>query len=215
MDLEAGQGRAAAQSKRVFILSFDAKRPFLLRANREANALTHRLAEPPEGLPWDEECRLLYSRTAWQKRRVDSSQGDVPDGRGHVNMRAYRNPDSVRIVALGIRKFGLPDFVVEQTPGGSSRATGNTVNAWAQRLLEGQRSDGGPFKLGLADIRPEKLLGDLLENPREGPAGRASLRMTKVPRERGDPQNLLLALEFSGAEANNALEKQEAAFAAL
>lgn len=215
VDLTMEQGAAMAKSERVFILGFEALPADLLRANREANALVLRLAELTDGLPWDAECRLLYSRAAWRQRRVDSWQGDVPDVRGYVNMHAYRNPELVRIITLGMRKFGLPDLVVAQMPAGNSRAAGNTLNACAQRLLEGQRLDGGPFPLILADIVHAGVRGALLAQPLKGATGRATLRLAKAAWEDGDPQNRLLALEFPEAEGRSTLEKQAAALAAL
>lgn len=215
VDLEMAQGAAMAQSERVFILGFEALPSDLLRANREANALTHRLAELTDGLPWDEECRLVYSRAAWHKKRVASWQGDVPDVRGHVNVRAYRNPDLVRIITLGLRKFGVPDLVVAQTPAGGSRAVGNAVNACAQRMLEGQPFDGRRFELVLADIRHDGMRTSALTNPLEGATGRATLRLSETPREQGDPHNRLLALEFPDAVGKSPLEQQAAALAAL
>ena len=215
VDLTMEQGHTMAQSERVFILGFEARASDLLRANREANALTHRLAELTDGLPWDAECRLLYSRAAWRQRRVDSWQGEVPDVRGHVNMHAYRNPDLVRIITLGMRKFGLPDLVVAQTPSGNSRAAGNTVNACAQRLLEGQPWKGEKFELALAELNHDGMRAALLDNPLEGATGRATLRLRETVWEEGDPQNHLLALEFPKAEGSTLLEKQAAALAAL
>lgn len=213
--LEMAQGAAMAESERVFVLGFEALPADLLRANREANTLTHRLAELTDGLPWDQECRLVYSRAAWHEKRVATWQGDLPDVRGHVNMHAYRNPDLVRIITLGMRKFGLPDLVIAQTPSGGSRAAGNTVNACAQRLLEGQSFDGERFELVLADIRHDGMRAVALANPLEGATGRATLHLAETPREEGDPHNPLLALEFPDAEGGSPLERQATALAVL
>jgi uncharacterized protein YegJ (DUF2314 family) len=215
VDLSMEQGYAIAQSERVFILGFESRPDDLLRANREANRLTLRLAELTAGLPWDDEARLLYSREAWQRRRVDSWDGEIPDVRGHVNMHAYRNPDLVRIITLGMRKFGLPDLVIAQTPSGNSRAAGNTVNACAQRMLEGQPFNAGTFPLVLEEIRHTALRSHLLEDPHKSATGRAALRLQRTEREEGDPQNRLLALSFPAGEGRSALEKQASALAAL
>lgn len=213
--LETSDGAAMAESERVFVLGFEATRANLLRANREANILTHRLAELTNGLPWDEECRLVYSRAAWHEKRVASWQGDIPDVRGHVNVHAYRNPDLVRIITLGMRKFGLPDLVIAQSPSGKSRPAGNTINACAQRLIEGQRPDNGRFELVLKEVSHAKVRDYLLANPLKGATGRSSLRLNQTPQEEGDPHNSLLALEFPDAEGRTPLEKQASALAAL
>lgn len=215
VNLELSDGAAMSESERVFVLAFEATPADLLRANREANVLTHRLAVLTDGLPWDEECRLVYSRTAWHEKRVASWQDDIPDVRGHVNMHAYRNPDLVRIITLGMRKFGLPDLVVAQTPSGKSRPAGNTINACAQRLIEGQHPHDGRFELVLNEVSHAKVRNYLLANPLTGATGRSSLRLSKTPREDGDPQNRLLAIEFPDAEGRTPLEKQATALATL
>ncbi len=215
VDLKMDQGYAIAQSERVLVLRFEAAPAKLLRANLDANLLTLRLAELTEGLPWDGECRLLYSRAAWRRQRIDTWQGEVPDVRGHVNMHAYRNPDLVRIITLGMRKFGLPDLVISQTPAGNSRAAGNTINACAQRMLEGQRPEDSIFRLVLEEIQHAGLKKDLLGDPAQGATGRVDLRLRKARPEKGDPQNRLLALDFPEAPGRSALEKQAAALGAL
>lgn len=215
VDLEMAQGASMAESEWVFVLGFEALPTDLLRANREANALTHRLAELTAGLPWDDECRLVYSRAAWHQKRVATWQGDVPDVRGHVNMHAYRNPELVRVITLGMRKFGLPDLAITQTPSGGSRAVGNAINACAQRMLEGQPFDGEQFELVLADIRHHAMRTNALANPRAGATGRAILRLSETLRDDGDPHNCLLSIEFPDSEGSDPLEKQATALAAL
>ena len=213
--MEMEQGARIAQSEKVFVLGFEARRGDLLRANREANALLHRLAELTDGFPWDEECRLLYSPSAWRERRMATWQGDVPDIRSHMNMHAYRNPDLVRIITLGMRKFGLPDLVVAQVPSGNSRAAGNTINACAQRMLEGQSFADGRLELVLAEIRHDAMRKSVLSKPLAGATGRMTIHLPEASWEEGDPRNRLLALEFPDAPGESAIEKQAAAFALL
>lgn len=213
--MEMEQGARIAKSERVFVLGFEARRGDLLRANREANALVHSLAVLTDGFPWDEECRLLYSAAAWRERRVATWQGDIPDIRSHMNMHAYRNPDLVRIITLGMRKFGLPDLVVAQVPSGNSRAAGNTINACAQRMIEGQSFADGRLELVLSEIRHDPMGKSALAKPLPGATGRMTIHLPETPWEEGDPKNRLLALEFPDAPGVSAIEKQAAAFALL
>lgn len=213
--LSREQGAAIAESKRVFVMGFEAKNSDLLRVNREANTLLARLAEATAGLPWDEECRLLYSREAWREKRVNGWQGDIPDVRGHVNMHAYRNPELVRIITLGMRKFGLPDLVLSDVASSTTRAAGNLVNACAQRLLEGQQAEEGRFDLILAGIKHDEMRKSALENPLSGATGRIRLGLLATPTEEGDPANTLWALEFPDATGTSRTERQAAALATL
>ncbi len=213
--LRIEQGAAIAKSTRVLVIGFEASPANLLSVNREACALVSRLAEATEGLPWDEECRLLYSREAWKKARVDSWQGDIPDVRDHVNMHAYRNPELVRIITLGMRKFGQPDVVLSDVPSSKTRPAGNLINAFAQRLLEGQKPKGGRFELVLADIRHDAMRKNALENPLPGATGRIHIKPSVTAAEEGDPANRLWSLTFPDASGSSPMERQATALASL
>lgn len=209
--LRLEDGAAIAKSNRVFILGIEAAPADLLPVNREAGALISRLAEVTDGLPWDEECRLLYSREAWKTARVQSWQGDIPDVRAHVNMHAYRNPELVRIITLGLRKFGQPDLVITDVPSSRTRAAGDLVNAFAQRLLEGQKPKDGRFELVLADLRHDAVRKDALDDPQPGATGRLLIKPQVTKPEDGDPANKLWSLNFPGASGATPMERQSAA----
>jgi len=209
--LRIEQGAAIAKSTRVFILGIEAAPADLMRVNREAGALISRLAEATDGLPWDEECRLLYSREAWKRARVQSWQGDIPDVREQVNMHAYRNPELVRIITLGLRKFGQPDLVLTDVPSSRTRAAGDLVNAFAQRLLEGQKLKDGRFELVLADLRYDAVRKDALADPQPGATGRLMIKPQVTQPEDGDPANKLWSLNFPDAPGATPMERQSAA----
>ncbi|MDF3056015.1 MAG: hypothetical protein K0R17_230 [Rariglobus sp.] len=213
--LRMEQGAAIAQSTRVLVLGFEASPTNLLPVNREACTLVARLAEATEGLPWDEECRLLYSREVWRKARVESWQGDIPDVREHVNMHAYRNPELVRMITLGMRKFDLPDLVLTEVPSSNTLPAGNLMNAVAQRLIEGQKPEGGRFELVLAEIRHDATRKSMLKNPQPGATGRLQIKPAVATAEKGDPGNRLWSLSFPDAAGSSTLERQAAALASL
>jgi len=210
------QGALIARSTRVLVLGVEAiPADDLLAVNRQAGALVSRLAEATDGFPWDEECRLLYSREAWKKARVESWLGDLPDIREHVNMHAYRNPELVRIITLGMRKFGQPDVILSEVPASNTRAAGNLINAFAQRLVEGQKPKGGRFELVLADIRHDAMRNSALKNPLPGATGRLQIKPALADAEKGDPVNRLWSLSFPDAAGSSAMERQASAFATL
>lgn len=209
------QGAIIAQSTRVFVLTIEAAPADLLTVNREACALLDRLAEATDGLPWDEECRLLYSREAWRKARIASWQGNIPDVREHVNMHAYRNPELVRIITLGMRKFGQPDLVLTEVPSNNTRPAGNLVNAVAQRLLENQLPKEGKFELVLSEIQHDAVRKSALANPLPGATGRVNIKPILTKPEDGDPANRLWSLTFPNAVGSTPMERQAAGLDSL
>ena len=213
--LEATDREAMARSERVLGIIFAAPPDRLLRVNRLANTLVARLAEDTGAIPWDEECRLMYSPAEWRKRRVDNWQGDIPDVRGQVNMHAYRDPELVRIITLGMRKFNLPDLVMTGVTTGFSRSAGNTVNACAQFLLEGRKSEGAKLQLDFTKIRHEGVRQYEQAAPMKGATGRALVAFRNAAPQEGDPANRLWGLDFPEMKAATVTERQGLAFAAL
>ena len=215
VDLKAEQGAVIAKSKRVLVLTFSAAPTRLLETNRLAEALLARLAEDTAGLPWDEECRFLYSIAAWRKRRVDAWQGNIPDVRGEITIDAYRNPELVRVITLGMRKFGLPDLVFSEVASSTTRPAGNLVNACAQRMLEGQRPEKERFKLVLSEIKHDRMRASAIENPYPGATGKLIFNLLPTSREEGDPANTLWIIECPYAPGASRMERQSSALASL
>lgn len=197
---------ALAQAKRVFVVVFTTKPRGTFITNRAASVLFLELAKAVGGLIWDEETRELFSREEWEKRRVETWQDNLPDVRSHVTMHAYANPDLLRIITLGMRKFGLPDLVFPEVPRQHSRSFGNTINALAQRLAEGQRGERGRFHLRLADIRHRAARESALSNPENKANGAAELALQPAELEKGDSNNMLWRIDFP-AEKGDAVER--------
>lgn len=202
------------KSKRVFGLLFTATGNLRV-AMHQACELVDVLATVTAGYPWDDECRLLYSPESWHKTRVETWQGDVPDVRSEINMHAYQNPDLVRVITLGMRKFGCPDLVIDELPSSNSRAAGNTINACAQLLLEGHSPAGGRMTLKLSDIQHAKMRAEALQNPGKGATGEVAVSFRDCPPEEGDPENRLWKIEFPDVAGASQTERELAGFATL
>ena len=196
-----------AAAERVFILRFITPRLGALVANRAACVLLADLARATNGRIWDEETRQLYSLEQWQTKRVETWQGNLPDMSAQVTLHAYANPELVRIITLGMRKFGLPDLVVSEIPHQHTRPFGNFLNALMQRLVEGQRPENSTLLLNLSEIRHAKARASALTNPGKGAKGIVLVSTRAVPLEPGDNQNLLWRLDFPEAKLDEVTER--------
>ncbi len=204
-----------SRSQRVLVLHFAAPGEKALRANQIACSLISQLAASTGGLPWDEECRQLYSPEKWKQHRVDTWQGPLPDMRSQVTMHAYRNPTLVRLITLGMKKFGLPDLCIAEVPSSNTRAAGNLINACLQSLVEGNWPEKGRFTLVLAALRHDKVRESALENPLEKATGRLVLSFRNAPPEEGDPTNRLWTPDFPEFSASTFTERLELGTASL
>lgn len=196
-----------AAAERVFILVFATPRHGALVANHSACALLADLAQATEGRIWDEETRQLYSLERWRTDRLETWQGNLPDLTKHVTMHAYANPELVRIITLGMRKFGLPDLVVAEIPSRHTGPLGNFINAFMQRLVEGQRPQDQSMVLTLAEIRHPAVRARALMNPAKGAKGTAMISVRESPPEEGDPKNVLWLLDFPEAKLTGVTER--------
>ncbi len=213
--LEDTIAQALAAAEQVFVLTFETAPENCLSVNRYACQIAADLSDATSGYLWDEECRLLYSREAWRRKKVDTWIDGLPDIRGHVNMHAYHNPDLVRIITLGMRKFDLPDLVITEVFSGSSRSAGDTINYIAQHLLENPKENPFQFTLKLADLKHSDLRKDALSNPMEGATGQIDIELVEGEWEEGDPNNIIAHVTFPKVEAATATERQSLAFSTL
>jgi uncharacterized protein YegJ (DUF2314 family) len=215
MGVPPEEAAGLAKAERVFIIDVTTPRTGVLLANRAAAQLLADLAEATGGRIWDDETRLLYSVDRWKSDRIDTWQDGLPDMSKHVTMHAYQNPELIRIITLGMKKFGLPDLVLTDLPSRQTRPAGNFLNALMQRLVEGQQPDNSRLRLMLAEIRHRAVRTRSLENPGNGAKGSALVLLRKVSPQEGDPANLLWQADFPEAKLKQTTERTLWAMAEL
>lgn len=190
------------------VLSFTTTAAQATRANRVANMLIGELAENTGGSPWDEECRLIYSAAEWRKQRVDTWQDDVPDVRTQITMHSFREEDGlVRIVSLGMRKFGQPDLSIRGIASDGSRNVGHLLNICMQSLLEGRRPSSRKLELNLDELRHGGIRNSSLEARLPGAAKRIEIEFRVAKPEAGDPDNRLWTPDYPSSDAPTAAER--------
>jgi uncharacterized protein YegJ (DUF2314 family) len=150
------------------------------------------------GFLWDEETREAFSPDAWS-RRQQSWTGGVPDARDHVTIHVYRHGDLVRLVTLGMIKFGLPDVAVEDVATSSTRSMGSLVNLTCQLLVEGTELErAGELEVSIDALRCPACRESLTSSLEAGATRRASLALGQGTLEEGDADNRLIEIAFPG-----------------
>jgi uncharacterized protein YegJ (DUF2314 family) len=213
--LKAEDHAAMAKADRVFVISFSAPKSRLLKTNQAACRLMAELAEKAVANPWDEETRQLYSLQAWKAARIESWQGDIPDVTRHVTIHAYKDPSLIRMVTLGLRKFGIPDLVMTEVASQQSRPGGNLINATMQRLGEGAFPERRRLHLKLGEIRHDVVRAKQSEDPHENAKAAVLVEFKSAVRQDGDPSNELWEIDFPDAEGATRTERQQHAFDAV
>lgn len=157
----------------------------------------HELAIRWDGVLWDEATREVFSPHAWKETRL-TWRADPPRLSDHITMHAYRDGELIRIVTLGMGKFGLPDMVVNDVSSGDVRGIGNLINLATQTLHEQPAiAEAGRLPVSIDEIASaserEEQQSKTLDNAKRG----VVLDVLVATPEEGDPENRLLEIFFA------------------
>jgi uncharacterized protein YegJ (DUF2314 family) len=211
--LDAQEARRLLASRAVVTLELLGPGASAFDDYRKALLLARDLCGQWGGIPWDEETRVAYGLSSWQ-RRSDSWQGGIPDINEQVVIHQYQDEHSklVRLVSLGMVKLGLPDLVVNDVTQQYSRGMGLLMDLVMQRLAEGEVPDAqGRLSLSFEGLQHAGQRARLSEDASEN-AKRATvvtLRLTEP--EEGDADNRLFEVVFP----NHVDQRQELQAATL
>jgi uncharacterized protein YegJ (DUF2314 family) len=191
------QAEALQKADKALILDFAHPAQQSSLAMQKALQVTLQVARDTNGLLWDEETREVFTPDEWQKRRIDTWAGGVPDVARHTTIHAYRSGDLVRAITLGMAKFGLPDVVVSDFSWSSNRPMGNLVNGFSQAMVEGATlARPGQYDLDLRALKHTAARDPMLANLKPNATAVARLSLVNGTWENGDPQNRLYEIRF-------------------
>jgi uncharacterized protein YegJ (DUF2314 family) len=202
------QAEAMQKSTIAVGLTFRYRASEAIAAIAQANAMTHDLALLTAGLIWDVETRELFAPQAWAERRLSPPDHGFPNVRDHITIHAYQSGEYIRAITLGMRKFGLPDLVVNQFPWSMNNQMGNTINLFAQSLVEGSTPPLGAYDFDVSKVRHDgarAAYSSLLD----GAKPVASLTLVKAVAEEGDPDNRLVEIRFDRYAGTTVHEKRQ------
>lgn len=175
----------------VFVTGHDAGHLIYSRAQ----AVAAELAESLGGWIWDMHCRQLFTRDAWKKRRVHAPVEGL-DVQGHIALHLYRADAGLRLVTLGMRKFGQPDLVINDVAPTVGRELGELVYLAAQHLIERREPTQGSWQLAIDAVRAQAARERLAGKRAAGAPGKVALHTAWATPEEGDPSNVLMELRF-------------------
>lgn len=207
--LSLAQAQALQTSPQVLTLVFAYPTREALPDLLKANSYALRLATETRALIWDEETREVFTPEYWKQHRLASWEGMLPDASSHITIHAYNDKGKVRAITLGMSKFALPDLVINDAVWSLSGPLGNTLNAVAQRLVEGDRpTDSGQYELQLANIKHAARRKHITDTLVGKPSGRGSVQLVEAAVQEGDADNALLELRFATASGPDATSRQ-------
>ncbi|VBA39803.1 hypothetical protein LAUMK136_03175 [Mycobacterium attenuatum] len=202
--MSSQQAAALQNTKAALVLDFIYTAEHTWHGLRAALQLTGQLAAATSGVIWDDESREFFTPAAWNETRIDRWNDVVPEIDDHTTIRAYETGGQMmRAVTLGMRKFGLPDVVVNGFPRSAGGLIGNLVSAFCQAIADGltiQRH--GEFDLDIRRIRPDAT-------------GTAPLTVKMGTHQAGDPNNRLLEITFDRGTGDDVHTRRHAVLTAV
>lgn len=214
--LSREQAVALQGTRTALILRFAHPQQQAMSAYRTSLLLVEQLAKDTNGLLWDEETREMFAIDSWHKARLESWEGDMADVTQHTVIHAYRGEKLVRAITLGMRKFGLPDVVVNDFSWSHNGSMGSLINLLSQALLEGMRIEaGGRCNVNLHAIRHVARRQALEQSLLTKSTGIAKLDLTQGAQDAGDPDNRLVEIQFNQYPGPDRYARQSALLQSL
>jgi len=214
--LSVEQTTALQKSEQAMIFTIGLDNAQVWRGLKEVNAIVEELARETGGLLWDEETREVFTPDEWRKHRIIPWTEPVPDITKHITIHAYNSGEFVRVVTLGMAKFGLPDVVVQNFPWSLNRSVGHLVNGLSQSMAEGgQFAKNGEYLLNFRAIKNRELRESFVSSLKPNAKAIANLVLLRGKAEDGDPNNRLIEIGFNKYPGPDVHAKQEAMMTAL
>ena len=180
-------------------LLFTLPNPRQASAHRDVHAFLAAFARGAGGILWDEETREAFAPDAWEARRA------LPEDEDTVNLlhQTVLNLDEgsdglLRVVSLGMRKFGLPDIALDNLPRTQARQGARVVNTVALALAAGAPLDAqGRFTLRRDTIQPLSARKAVTDVVHTNANAEVVIELRPGRRQSGDPDNRLLEVSLA------------------
>jgi uncharacterized protein YegJ (DUF2314 family) len=203
------QAEAMQKSRVAVAVTFSYGAADAIDSTRVAIDVMKEFAIRTAGLIWDDETRELFTPAALVEERMSPPDHGFPDVRGHITIHAYKNGEYLRAITLGMRKFGLPDLVVNGFSSSVSDQVGNAINLFAQSLLEGATPTLGPHDFDVSKLKHIAVRAVYENQLKDGAHPVARLTLASAEADEGDPDNRLVELRFDRYAGRTVHEKHQ------
>jgi uncharacterized protein YegJ (DUF2314 family) len=181
---------------------------------RQFAFMVHELASRTGAVIWDSATHECFSAEVWKSRRLETwPAGEAPEVAQFLFVDAYLpNPKSPigRAITLGMRRFSLPELVVDSVPPMHLNTVKLLLRLAAQSLVEQPEIsslDDVTFSVSTVRSAPARQAFESQLGPQA--TGSIRLRLIDVPARPGDPNNAIVQLDFGHGSGRTDLERQE------
>lgn len=122
---------------------------------RTGFAITAAIAEQLKGLVHDQVCERIERPDSFARRTVTAPLGQSAFSRSRIEFQYTPRPDgTVRLVSVGLARFGTPDLAVETASLRVAERLPEVLAAVAKKLVDGEESS--PVRLSLDDLEASR-----------------------------------------------------------
>ncbi len=161
--------------------------------------LTEFMAKMSKGKKWaifDSINSQYFTPEAWEETRLQNWNEKIPYIPGQITIHAYREKAFCRLVTMGMQKFGLPDIVVNNASCFTTDQTMNIMNILSQYLTTNKNIYKDQALIDLKKISNKKLRDQMLGSLEDNAKKKVILNFKLGTNEEGDPDNILLEIDF-------------------
>jgi len=173
----------------------------------------HEICKKYNAVIWDDVTRQMISIKAWATLRLSHWQDGVPYVPGQVNTHAYKNGKSFRIISMSQKKFGYPDIAIERFMWMDKHYAGLLISLVSQALVEkAVQIKLGKFVIDLNRIKNRRFRKIVMGQMNKPLPQKITIAYRVVKRDKGDPDNMILSLDFRWKSGRNEHDKQHKYF---
>ncbi|VAW81666.1 hypothetical protein MNBD_GAMMA12-725 [hydrothermal vent metagenome] len=180
------------------------------------NKALHAIIQQYDAVIWDYSTRQMISSKAWQSLRLGGWQNGIPYVAGQINTHAYKKGKGFRIISMGQKKFGYPDIAIERFMWADRQYAGLLVNLLSQALVERAiEIQLGKFVMTMDKLTNKVFLKNIVGRMKVPLPKKITIAFRVVQRDKGDPDNRVLALDFRWKPGVNEKDRQHRYFVSL
>ncbi|WP_298427178.1 DUF2314 domain-containing protein [uncultured Kordia sp.] len=146
---------------------------------------------------YDGDVRKYFSQKTWQRDRVDAWENGIPNAMRQLTIHSYRDYEYCRSITLGMQRYGLPDFVIEESPCSNITNATQLLTVIAQLLFEGNQIKNKSLAVDINQIQNTEFKNIMASMIYKNAKKKAIINFyPNVPMEEGDPFNTIFKINF-------------------
>lgn len=190
------QQQMLAKSKEAAVFTLYGPKKDAWQLNKKLTKFLADLTKDKQWIIFDYVTNEYFTPIAWETSRSQNWTSETPYLPAQITVHSYRDESLCRSITLGMQKFGLPDIVINNSSCYNQDAILLLISTLAQHLTVNKNIYKDQTLIDLDKISNKKLREEVLSTIEDNAKKKAILNFKKGKNEEGDPDNVLLEIDF-------------------